>query len=95
MDNAQVLAALFGSDDDETGDDHAVEDIWDSTDESPSIHVEARLVEAAERIEKGEAIKMVCRELSVSRNTVNTLAHTTHIKHCVVFVKSAVQNAVP
>ena len=75
MDNAQVLAALFGSDDDETGDDHAVEDIWDSADESPSIHVEARLVEAAERIGKGEPIRAVCRELGVNRNTVKRLAY--------------------
>ena len=56
MDNAQVLAALFGSDDDETGDDHAVEDIWDSADESPSIHVEARLVEAENGSARGNQL---------------------------------------
>jgi hypothetical protein len=54
MDDAQLFASLFGSDDDETGDEHAAVDIWDSADKSPAILLEARLVKATERIGRGE-----------------------------------------
>lgn len=71
MDNAQALSALFGSDDDETDAENQAVDLWDSADESPAIVLESRLVDAAARIGKGEPKMTVCRELGVSRNTVN------------------------
>ena len=67
--DAQLLAALFGSDD-ETGKENEMPDVLDSADESPAIVLESRLVEAAERISKGESTKAVCRELALSRTTV-------------------------